>query len=150
MRVIVRWHTNLLGLSNTKSILPEVALYKKVYRFSKRICPKVNVIAWLEFELAYYISAVQRFNHYTTRTPSVCVCNFSFWYKESTISFSMLHSLLINNVLKWHPSPSAHRICCVCVYVYIYIYIYKYIYIYMYINVCVSVCVCVYLTENYV
>ena len=33
------------------------------------ICPKVDVIARLKFELAYYDSAVHRFNHYTTRTP---------------------------------------------------------------------------------
>ena len=31
---------------------------KVVYTFSKDICPKVNVIARLEFELAYYDSAV--------------------------------------------------------------------------------------------
>ena len=36
--------------------------------FPKGICPKGNVIARLEFELAYYDSAVHRFNHYTTRT----------------------------------------------------------------------------------
>ena len=29
----------------------------------------MNVIARLEYELAYYDSAVHRFNHYTTRTP---------------------------------------------------------------------------------
>ena len=29
----------------------------------------MNVIARLEYELAYYDSAVYRFNHYTTRTP---------------------------------------------------------------------------------
>ena len=29
----------------------------------------MNIIAWLEYELAYYDSAVHRFNHYTTRTP---------------------------------------------------------------------------------
>ena len=29
----------------------------------------MNVIARLEYELAYYDYAVQRFNHYTTRTP---------------------------------------------------------------------------------
>ena len=29
----------------------------------------IYVIAHLEFELAYYDSAVHRFNHYTTRTP---------------------------------------------------------------------------------
>ena len=30
----------------------------------------MNVIARLEYELAYYDSAVHRFNHYTTRTPA--------------------------------------------------------------------------------
>ena len=29
----------------------------------------MNIIARLEYELAYYDSAVHRFNHYTTRTP---------------------------------------------------------------------------------
>ena len=40
-----------------------------VYTFPKGICPKVNIIVWLEYQLAYYDSAVYRFNHYTTRTP---------------------------------------------------------------------------------
>ena len=35
---------------------------KGVRTFPKGICPKVIVIARLEFELAYYDSAVQRFN----------------------------------------------------------------------------------------
>ena len=49
--------------------------YKGVHTFSKGICPKVNVIARLEFELANYNSAVHRFNHYTTKTspPTVWV-----------------------------------------------------------------------------
>ena len=42
---------------------------KMVHSFPKGICPKVNVIAQLELELAYYDTAVQCFNHYTTRTP---------------------------------------------------------------------------------
>ena len=42
---------------------------KGVHSFPKGICPKVNVIARLELELAYYDSAVRRFNHYTTRIP---------------------------------------------------------------------------------
>ena len=29
----------------------------------------MNAIAWLEYELTYYDSAVHRFKHYTTRTP---------------------------------------------------------------------------------
>ena len=33
------------------------------------ICPKVNVIEWLEFEFAYYDSAVFRFNHCIKKTP---------------------------------------------------------------------------------
>ena len=40
-----------------------------VHTFPKGICPKVNVIARLEYELTYNDSAVHRFNHYTTRTP---------------------------------------------------------------------------------
>ena len=42
---------------------------KGVHTFPRGICPKVNVIVRLEYELAYYHSAVHRFNHYTTRTP---------------------------------------------------------------------------------
>ena len=38
---------------------------KVVHAFPKGICPKVNVIARLEFEPAYYDFAVQRFNHCT-------------------------------------------------------------------------------------
>ena len=42
---------------------------KGVHAFPKGICPKVNVIARLEYEQAYYNSSVQHFNHYTRRTP---------------------------------------------------------------------------------
>ena len=42
---------------------------KGIHTFSKGIYPKVNVIAWLEFELAYYDSTVQPFHHYTMRNP---------------------------------------------------------------------------------
>ena len=30
----------------------------------------MNIIARLEFELAYYDSTIQRLNHYTTKTPT--------------------------------------------------------------------------------
>ena len=65
-------------LFNAKAILPEEQYWcylthswedKGVHTFPKGICPKVNVIARLEYELAYDDSAVHRFNHYTTRTP---------------------------------------------------------------------------------
>ena len=41
---------------------------KGAHTFPKCICPKINVIARLEYELACYDSAVQCFNHYTTKT----------------------------------------------------------------------------------
>ena len=46
-------------------------IYIWVHTFPKGICPKVNIIAWLEFELAYHESAVHRLNHYTTGTTPV-------------------------------------------------------------------------------
>ena len=71
-------YINFCGLLNAKAILHEEQLWynlthswedKGVHTFTKGICPKVNVIARLEYELAYNDSAVHRFNHYTTRTP---------------------------------------------------------------------------------
>ena len=64
-------------LFNAKAILLEQLWYylthrwedKGVHAFSKGICPKVNVIAQLELELAYCNSAVRCISHYTTRTP---------------------------------------------------------------------------------
>ena len=70
--------STLCRLFNTKAVLLEEQKWyylthswedNEVHTFPKGICPKVNVIAWLEYELAYYDSAVHRFNHYTTRTP---------------------------------------------------------------------------------
>ena len=41
----------------------------------------MNVIARLEFEVAYYDSAIHRFNHYTTRrTPPSCVLVIRLWF----------------------------------------------------------------------
>ena len=67
-------------LFNAKAILLEELLWyylthsledNWVHTFPKGICPKVNEIARLEFELC-----VQRFNHYTTKThPENFCCN---------------------------------------------------------------------------
>ena len=46
---------------------------QEVHTFPKGNCLRVNVIARLAYELAYYDSAVHRFIHYTTRTPPNCV-----------------------------------------------------------------------------
>ena len=70
--------STLFRLFNAKAILLEEQLWyylthswedKGFYTFPKGICPKVNVITRLEYELTYYNSAVHCFNHYTTRTP---------------------------------------------------------------------------------
>ena len=46
------------------TILTHIWENKGFYTFPQGICPKANVMAWLEFELAYHDSAVQQFNHY--------------------------------------------------------------------------------------
>ena len=79
---LVYWHVNLFRSFNVKAILLEEQYWyylthswedKGVHTFPKGICPKVNVIARLEYKLAYYDSAVRRFNHYTTRTPPIWI-----------------------------------------------------------------------------
>ena len=71
-------HPSLCRLFHAKAILLEEQQWynltnrwkdKGVHTFPKGICPKVNVIARLRYELAYYDSAVHRFNRYTTKTP---------------------------------------------------------------------------------
>ena len=69
-------HINLCGSFNAKATLVEQLWYylthrkedKGVHTFPLGICPKVNLKVCLEFELTWYNSAVQRFNHYTTKT----------------------------------------------------------------------------------
>ena len=39
---------------------------KKIHTFLKSICPKMNVIAWLKFELVYLEAKVKHVNHYVT------------------------------------------------------------------------------------
>ena len=83
--------STLCRLFNAKAILLEEQWWyylthswedKGVHTFPKDICPKVNVIARLEYELAYYDSAVHRFNHYTTRTtPRGHLIKFHWKYR---------------------------------------------------------------------
>ena len=60
---------------------------KGVHTFPKDISPKMNVIAWLEFELIYFEVAVQHFNHYATGTPPLTLFGSS-----SEISFPQWES----------------------------------------------------------
>ena len=40
----------------------------------------MNIIVWLEYELAYYDSTVHHFNHYTTRTTSLSLYIYIYIY----------------------------------------------------------------------
>ena len=60
------------------------------------ICPKVNAIARLEFELAYYDSAVHRFNHYTTRTPPLSLV------MDLIITWSVLKFQKVRQIMLLH------------------------------------------------
>ena len=80
--------STLFRLFNAKSILLEEQLCyylthswedKGVHTFPQSICLKVNVIARLEYEHAFYDSAVHHFNHYTTRTTPKTNWSTTYW-----------------------------------------------------------------------
>ena len=52
------------------------------------ICPKVNVIARLEYELAYYDSVVRHFNHYTTITLQYIGTVSKGWVQRMIVDYS--------------------------------------------------------------
>ena len=100
--------STLFRLFNAKAILLEEQYWyylthswedKGVRTFPKGICPKVNVIARLEYELAYYDSAVQRFNQDTS-----CSC---FVAKLETIYLSIKTEQLV-----LHNNNSVHLTVC--------------------------------------
>ena len=79
----VKWNINLRSLFNAKSIRLEEQQWcylthnwedKRAHTFPNGICPKANVIARLAFEIVYNDSVVQRFSHYTTKTPLSRIC----------------------------------------------------------------------------
>ena len=89
--------STLFRLFNAKAILLEEQLWyylthswedKGVHTFPKGIFPKVNVIARLEYELAYYGSAVHRFNHHTTMTP------------PTSLSYSRVHLRMVQIIFQ--------------------------------------------------
>ena len=110
-----------------------------VRTFSKGICPNVNVIARLEYELTYYDSAVHHFNHYTTRTTpatfvrvavyfsvnmwvyvAMCVSVWVFLYKDSYNTHLFLIPIIMYNwqtnlergePLMWKTSTGDNKRC---------------------------------------
>ena len=110
---------NILGFFNAQVILLEEQYWyylthswevKGVHSFPKGICPKVILIVQLEYELAYYNSAVHRFNHYTTRTPytllkKLLLCFFFvfsvFFNEKDFLKFNaLLNSIIFFNCRK--------------------------------------------------
>ena len=53
------------------AIQPIAGRIRGIHTFPKGICPKMNVLARLEFELACYDSATQSFNNYFNHYPSI-------------------------------------------------------------------------------
>ena len=78
---------SLVGMSHMR-VSPSVG--ETPQHFPKGICPKMNVIARLEFELTYY-SAAHRLNHYTTKTTlgSWFTCS----YFDNTICYHHHHGV---------------------------------------------------------
>ena len=113
----------------------------------------MNVIARLEYELAYYDSAVHRFNHYTTRTPPhfmVNDCRFLCIYCPMFLLSQQLCSMFLRFIFDFYYDIYAHIYFCVCLYTCmcvlscIFIYIYIYIYIYSF-CACLFTCIYVFL-----
>ena len=111
---------------------------KGVHGLHKGICLKVNVITRLEYELAYYDSAVHRFNHYTTKTPPICgvdCCSIRMqwneWYKRLNLSRSiqiyldLLITFFLSFFLSFYDSPFLSIYLSISVWSYIYVLIYS-------------------------
>ena len=66
----------------------------------------MNLIARLEYELAYYDSAVHRFNHYTTRTPPT----FELWGRPFCLSLLVSFFWCCYERNSIHTAPLSHFI----------------------------------------
>ena len=70
-----------------------VSAEKAIQTFSKCICLKMNKIARMEFEFAYYDDADQSSIHYITETPQII--RFPAFLLLDTCSEYTLHAILI-------------------------------------------------------
>ena len=74
---------------------------KEVHAFSMGISPKVNVIVWLDLQLAFYNEAVQYISHYAAGTPSLILALFQtkvFLVNNYKISVAQLCILAVQNL----------------------------------------------------
>ena len=77
---------------------------KGVHTFPNGICPRLNVIERLEFELAYYDPAVQRYNHYTTVIACIgrqfkTIIQWLTLSSECSIAFILLYNSFLTSSL---------------------------------------------------
>ena len=105
----IKWEVNIIVKKSscvfplasfiTVSVIIASVCIQHIYvcnTFPKGICPKVNVIARLEYELAYYDSVVHHFNHYTTRTPPQTI-EFSISVDFVYTQLNVQNSSVLNN-----------------------------------------------------
>ena len=110
----------------------------------------------LEYELAYYDSAVHRFNQYTTRTPPIIECRYlpcsshvtlfrciSLWLYRGILTLSHIVSqarprqwnMQLPPSLEWHIWPGRRSIYNTCMNVHT-------LCIWVYLLICVCICMC--------
>ena len=70
----------------------------------------MNVIARLEYELAYYDSAVHRFNHYTTRTPLMSMVKIQSMYSKAPVWPKDKWSVALILRVSWLELPLSEKI----------------------------------------
>ena len=120
------WNTNLRGLFNTKTILGKktvVLLFNyllggwKTNTVPKSISPKVNLIVWLEFKLAYYNLSVQYFSHYAT---GILPFHISFHHHHVALpawsSLTLSSHPSLSSIAPWRSSrlyPVLAQSCCI-------------------------------------
>ena len=95
----VQWHINLHGLFYTIFLWKNIGEWfyliyswsdKGVQTFPKKISPKMNETARLEFELAYFSAALQLFRYYITGIPTTLLTDLN-----SFVLFHLLRRLTL-------------------------------------------------------
>ena len=99
----------------------------------KSISPKVNIIGWLEFELANYNITVWHISHFVLVTfpcmytcINICVCLY-----VGIFIYTHRNRCMQKNELCVYIYIYIYICVCVCVYIYIYIYIHISVFMYI-------------------
>ena len=99
----------LSGLFDAKSIFikeHQVYYLRKswedigIHTLRKSICPNVNIITWLEFEIVDYSIAVQYINHYAISTPSheiLLIISMRYYLKDNYLNLNYMKCCFDDN-----------------------------------------------------